>query len=187
MRRGKRPIHRRMRPTGQRSMNSKPQMLLRRAHHMMENGEHSGAAKIFEHLAQGAHDRGRLKIAPNLYLQAARAQLLSGDKEQGKKNISEGLNIIAVHQRWSALAHSSQRILNELDQLGHPELAEYVSTWLAETLPEPLESYTLPQKEPVNFPLKCLFCGGAIKPNEIEMLDRVTGECPYCGSAIKGD
>jgi len=187
MRRGKRPIHRRARPTGQRNLNSRPRMLLRRAHHMMENGEHAGAAKIFEHLAKGANDRGMLKSAPNLYLQTARAQLLSGDVEQGQNNVFEGLKIFANHQRWPALAHSSQRILNELERLGYPNVAENVSTWLVETLPEPIESYPLPQKELMKLPLKCPFCGGVLRPNEIEMLDRDAGECPFCGSAIRGN
>jgi hypothetical protein len=162
-------------------------MLLRRAHQMMENGEHAGAAEIFLGLAQAAHDRGILKYAPNLYLQAARAQLLSGDIEQGQYNIFEGLKILANHQRWPTLARVSQRILSELNQLGHPELVENVSNWLSKTLPEPIESYIAQNEEPRNLPLKCPFCGSALRPDEIEMLDKITGECPYCGSAIRGD
>lgn len=187
MRRGKRPVHRRMHPSGQRSFIPRPQRLLRRAHHMMENGEHAGAAKIFESLAQSAHDRGILKYAPNLYLQAARAQLLSGDIEQGQYHIFESLKILANQKRWSTLARASQRILRELNQLGHPELAEKVSNWLSNTLPEPIESYSLLNEEPINLPLKCPNCGGTLIPNEIEMLDKTTGECPYCGSPIRGN
>ena len=165
-----------------------PRRQLLRAHQLLESGHHDEAANIFENLARAAHDRGLTRHAPNLFLQAARANILAGRLEAGKSLIFEGLEIFSQAQRWPALARSGQRIVDELNQLGQGNIAAEVESWLAKTLPEPLDSYTQPpQKSARPLPLKCPFCGGVLRPGEVEMLDQFTGECPYCGSAVRED
>ena len=165
-----------------------PRRQLWRAHQLLESGHHDEAANIFEHLARAAHDRGLIRHTPNLYLQAARANILAGRLEKGKALIFEGLEIFNQTQRWSALARSGQRIVDELHQLGYGDIATEVEQWLAKTLPESLESYIqTSQKSAAPLPLKCPSCGGALRPGEVEMLDQFTGECPYCGSAVRGE
>jgi hypothetical protein len=168
-------------------INNGPRRQLHRAHQLMESGHHADAAFIFERLARGAHDRGFLRHVPFLYLQAARANLLAGNPENGKSLLFESLNIFAAAQRWPALARTGQRVIEELRQLGYEPIAEEIDQWLAKTLPESLESYTEGQKLLPSLPIKCPFCGGVLRPGEIEMLDQITGECPYCGSAVRGD
>jgi hypothetical protein len=153
---------------------------------MMENGNHAGAAKLFERLARGAEDFGKPRLAPNLYLQAGRANILGGDSGRGEALLIQGLTILAKNQRWPALAGTGQRVLKELHQMGFPEITDHVSKWLAATLPEPIESYQPHHQSAAQLPLKCPYCGGALRPGEVEMHDEVTGECPYCGSALRG-
>jgi len=186
MRRRRRPALRRLRPQSSGNINPSAQKFLKRAHQLMENGDHTDAANIFERLARGAEDKGMLRHAPNLYLQAARANLLSGDIKSGTDLVNHGLGIFAKTQRWPALARSGNRVLDELNNLGYPKIAEEVSIWLTTTLPEPLESYQKLQNKNVQFPLKCPYCGGTLRPDEIEIVDNNTGECPYCGSAVRG-
>jgi len=154
---------------------------------LLEIGDHASAAAIFEQLARGAHDRGRLQHAPNLYLQAARANLLAGNAAQGKELVKLSLGILAELQRWPALRRFGQRIVDELQQFGQPEFAAEISAWLTETLPESVGMESHPGEQPRRgiLPLKCPFCGGVLRPDEIEMLDEFTGECSYCGSAIR--
>ncbi len=187
MRRRMRPIRRRIRPGAPGQIGARAQTALRRAHQMMENGDHAQAAQIFEHMAEGARDLGRLKNATNLFLQAGRAQLLSGNLEKGSQCIFSGLEIIAQAQKWPALAQVGQRTITELTSMSYPEISKKVSSWLQEKLPEPIESYPQAMKPSKPMPLKCPNCGGALRPGEIEMLDAITGECPYCGSAIRGE
>ena len=163
-----------------------PRRQLRRAHHLMETGQHTEAAFIFERLARGAHDRGLLRHTSNLYLQAGRANLLAGSTENGSELIQLGLSIIADGKHWPALARQGQRVIDELKQLGYVELSDKIATWLLNTLPEPLDHYQQ-IRQPHRLPLKCPYCGGALRPDEVEMLDHNTGECPYCGSAIRGE
>ena len=174
-----------MRPNPPGQVGARAQALLRRAHQMMENGDHAQAAQIFERMAEGARDLGRLRNAPNLFLQAGRAHLLSDDPKKGSDCIFTGLEIIAMAQKWEVLAHIGQRTTEELLSLDHPQLSEDVLKWLETTLPEPINSYKQPTKPSKLMPLKCPFCGGALRPGEVEMLDTNTGECPYCGSAIR--
>lgn len=182
-----RPIRRPMRPGVPSQVGSRAQKALQRAHQLMETGNHAQAAQIFERLAQGARDLGRLKIAPNLFLQAGRAYLLTGNQEDGKNCIYSGLELIARAQKWPVLATIGQRTISELTTLGFPQLSDQVSDWVKEKLPEPIESYPQPGHTSKPMPLKCPSCGGALRPGEIEMLDSITGECPYCGSAIRGE
>jgi DNA-directed RNA polymerase subunit RPC12/RpoP len=159
---------------------------LKRAHKLLEDGDHQRASEILQSLARGAEDKGMLQQAPNLYIQAARAKFLAGDETAGTQLLNQGLEIFARNKRWPALARMGNRVLSELEKLGYPNIAKDVAMWLSETLPEPIESYRLSSLTRVKMPLKCPYCGGTIRPDEIEYLDRDTAECPYCGSAIRG-
>jgi len=187
MRRRRRPAIRRVRTLKSQQVGPAAQKMLRRGHQLMEKGDHSSAAEIFERLARGAEDRGMLRHAPNLYLQAARANLLSGNEVKGADLINSGLNIFVRAQRWPALARAGRRIMAELEQFGHQEIAQEISEWLSSNLPEPLESYPKSHQQKARLPLKCPSCGGALRPDEVEYLDSTTGECPYCGSAVRGN
>jgi len=185
----RRPRRRLIRPIGGRSpIADGPRRKLLLAHRLMENGEHIQAAIIFERLARGAHDRGLIKHAPNLYLQAARANILADNIENGKELTFPALEIFKQAKRWPALARVGQGVIDELQQLGQDHAANEVSAWLKNALPETIESYAQPAKKTSqSLPLKCPYCGGVLRPNEVEMLDQVTAECPYCGSAVRGD
>ena len=185
MRRKKVPFRRPVGPGQLSQLGARARVLLRRAHHMMENGQHANAAQIFQQMAEGARDRGRLKIAPNLFLQAARAYLLSDNPEAALGCIFDGLGVIVQTQKWPALARIGSSTIAELNALGFPEISDQVAVWLKEKLPEPMDSYPERRRGSKSFPLKCPNCGGALRPGEVEILDARTGECPYCGSAVR--
>lgn len=188
MRRPRRPMRRRNAPFGPSQNVPKALRLLRQAHHMMERGRHSDAAAIFEQLAREAHDRGKLQHVPNLYLQAARANLLAGQIDQGNNLIREGLGLLAKNQRWRLLHRSGERVIVELQGFGFPDMAAEIEAWLQKTLPEPPENYRSAQLvERGLLPLKCPYCGGVLHPDDVEMLDEITGECPFCGSSVRKD
>jgi DNA-directed RNA polymerase subunit RPC12/RpoP len=160
--------------------------MLKRAHKLLEDGDHLRASEILQRLARGAEDKGMLQQAPNLYIQAARAKFLAGDETSGTQLLNHGLGIFVRTKRWPALARMGNRVLTELEKIGYSNIAEEIATWLSETLPEPIESYKLPSQPRVKMPLKCPYCGGTIRPDELEYLNRETAECPYCGSSIRG-
>ncbi len=161
------------------------QRMLQRAHRSMELGEHANAAALFEQLAREAHDQNRLRQAPRLYLQAARGYILAEDMRLADAQLWIGLGILAEQRNWIQLHTIGQRIIHELEEWGHQQIAQNVKIWLSDTLP----NKTLPtQHEQITralLPVKCPSCGGAILPDEVDWLDNNTGECPYCGSAVR--
>jgi len=160
---------------------------LKRAHQMLENGKHSGAAALFEALAHTGQDRNFRHQAPHLYLQAARASFLAGIPEIGFQQLNQGLSIFVGAKRWPSLAKAGRRIVEDLNQIGYPEYANRVLAWLGIILPEPLESYSQGASILKRSQFKCLTCGGVMRPDEIELLEEDIGECLYCGSLLQGE
>jgi len=162
---------------------------LERAHHLMERGNYANAAELFERLARTAYDKGKLRQAPRLFLQAGKANILAGDLQQGEEMLRQGLEILALSQKWQFLNNAGARVIDELEQWGHSDLAAEFKTWLEETLPEGRDSYHQAmgsnRGQRPQLPLTCPSCGGPIRPDDVEWLDARTAECPYCAGGLR--
>jgi hypothetical protein len=161
---------------------------------MKDAGNYEEAAEIFERLAKGAQDRGILKHAPFLYLQAAHCCLLASKTDRGVGLMSQGLRLLEETQRWPALHKAGERSVTELKNLGHTEVAEKIQEWLDETLKDHPEAtspeYGTPyatQKRIPKLPSKCPHCGATLRSDQAEWIDETTAECIYCGSAVKSE
>jgi len=187
MRRGRRSPMRRRRPMGPPPQQNRAHRALQRAHRQMENGDYANAADIFERLGRAAHDRGILRQAPRLYLQAGRAYMLAGATEKGGDLLRQGLNIFVEGQHWPQLHRSGQRVVDELEQWGHSDLAKEFDEWLNSTLPEKSEAYqrAAAATSRPQLPIHCPSCGGPIRADDVEWLDATTAECPYCSSGVR--
>lgn len=155
----------------------------------MEKAEYTSAAAIFTNLARNARDRGMIRRAPRLYLQAGKAHLLAGHHARGKDALQQGLDILAETEHWPALDQAGQRVIDELESWGYDEIAEGFKSWLKETLPDDEDVYQRPGRalrRPA-LPLKCPSCGGPLRPDEVEWLDHVTAACPYCGGSMRAE
>jgi len=153
----------------------------------MENGNYANAADIFERLGRGAHDLGMLRQAPRLYLQAGRAYILAGESDRGADFLRQGLNIFAETQSWEQLDRAGQRVVDDLTQWGHTDLAQEFDTWLKGITPERPETYrraAASTRRP-QLPIHCPSCGGPIRADDVEWMDAATAECPYCGSGVR--
>ena len=162
---------------------------LRQAHRHMEKAEFDSAAAIFETLARKARDRGMLRQAPRLYLQAGKAHILAEHQDRGQNALQQGLDILAETERWPALDTAGHRVIGELKSWGYDEIAETFKAWLKETLPDDEDVYQRPARalrRPA-LPLKCPSCGGPLRPDEVEWLDHVTAACPYCGGSVRAE
>ncbi|OIO89060.1 MAG: hypothetical protein AUK02_02905 [Anaerolineae bacterium CG2_30_58_95] len=157
----------------------------------MATGDYNGAAVAFEGLARGAEGRGGPR-APHLYLQAGRARLLIGQIAAGMGHIRHGLALLAARQQWPVLHRTGQLTVAFLTERGLTQKAQEISDYLKATLP-PLPvsdfgSQTAPGEKPRPvLPTTCPGCGGPIRADEVEWVDEVTAECPYCGSAVRGE
>jgi hypothetical protein len=158
--------------------------LLRRAHQMLEVGKHTDAANIFENLARKAEDQGLLWHSPFIYLQAGRANLLSGNLDSGINVILHGLSILRREQRWSELARSGNRVVDDLQNFGFSTFSEEVTEFLSATLPNNLNDQPDTAQTNLQLPLRCPDCYGVLWPAEVIQTDVETIECQYCGTVI---
>lgn len=173
----------RFRPPG-RQIRTEPPPLLRRAIALMESGAFLEAAPIFEQLAAGARARN-LPQASRLLLQAGWCWVKAQRVEQGKADLRAGL----IHLRESGnrfrFEQITQRVIRDLSDLGLENEAAEIQAILGERNNE--NSIEKPGAEPSKgiLPTRCDSCGGSLRSDEIEWIDDLTAECPYCGSAIR--
>ncbi len=187
----RRPLRRRllMRPVRGAPLAERARRALMHGHQMMETGNYAEAAQVFEHLAKEAEARGMQQRAPQLYLRAARARLLNGQLEPSMQWLNKGLEMLAEAERWPAVYKAGSMAVDELKRQGHSKEAEQVQAWLDETLKDHPEAKTVPVGPGAaghrpKLPAKCPFCGGSVRPDEVEWLDNSTAECAYCGSIV---
>jgi hypothetical protein len=153
----------------------------------MEIGDFTNAAVLYEKLARQAHDQGRPRQAGHLYVQAARASLLSGQEKTGLDLLEQGLYTFAQANLWGATMRVGNRAVEELRQLGHAQAAEDLSHKLESM--QAKHPATVPPGGPeeprrVSLPLKCPSCGATVRPDEVEWIGDARAVCDYCGSLL---
>ena len=160
---------------------------VRRAHSLVERGDHTNAAQLFERQARDAADRGIYLPAAHLYLQAGRAKLLAGETKASEQLLLQGLGILADRLNPDRLALSSEQLIQDLLNMGQSQLAVDLRNWLEQAL-------NVNQTGPVvgagdlpartKFSIRCPHCNAILRPADIEAWDAVRDLCVYCGSLI---
>ena len=159
---------------------------LQQANRLMASGQYDQAAVIFEQFASGALNRNGPR-APWFFLQAGQARLLAGQAAQGVAHIRQGLGLLGGRGQFQRMYHTGMRFITDLKARGMTSEAQQIQDFLSASLPEEFESAPVPgheKMEPV-LPTACPGCGGPIRSDEVEWIDALTAECPYCGSAVR--
>lgn len=159
---------------------------LRRANHLMSKGEHNSSASIFLSLAKRAQDRGIIRPASMLFLQAALAFILAGDINAALEQAYQGLEMLAAEERWTVLNREGERIIGAMEEEGQQESAKELRAWLSaklkdKPLPGPTGSST---KSRVQLPEKCPYCGASMSLEQLNAGEARAAECHYCGSIV---
>jgi hypothetical protein len=149
----------------------------------METGRFTDAASIFRDLAKKAEDNA-LPRAPQLYLQAGRAQILRGDLRAGLFSLQYGLNLMIKLNQHTRFHAASQRVFRDLRELGHSEQADQLEARLSDS-PAAMENTQSPAIH-TNLPPACPKCGAAIRPDELAWINATRAYCDYCGSVLEG-
>jgi hypothetical protein len=155
---------------------------------MMAAGQYAAAAEIFEQFGSAAAARNGPR-APWFFLQAGRARLLAGQLPAGMDHLQKGILLLAGRGQFQRVQQAGARLVAELRQRGLPaeagQLADFVKSALPAGFTLPVEAGTAKPK-PV-LPTNCSGCGGPIRSDEVDWVDEVTAECPYCGSAVRAE
>jgi len=160
---------------------------LQRANRLMEIGDFTNAAFLYEKLARKVHDFGAPRQAAHLYMQAARANVLSGQLKPGLELLEQGLSTFAQAGLWQTFDRAGSRAVEELRQQDKPQAAQDLINWLESMCQNrPLSSTPVEMKgsSPRALPLKCPSCGATVRPDEVEWLDEQRAVCDYCGSML---
>ena len=158
--------------------------VLQEANFAFDKGEYGRAAELFEQMAETADARGGPR-APLFHLQAGRSRILAGQTALGMPSLKRGLELLAQRQQFLRLQKAGQRLITELQERELTQEANEITTFLQSRSPS-LEEQSAPAKRP-SLPTHCPQCGAALRPDEIEWLDKSTAECGYCGSPVRED
>jgi hypothetical protein len=146
------------------------------------------SAIAYEEMARGAVARNGPR-APLLLLQAGRLRILAGQVPLGMIHLQQGLKLLATRDQWQQFRNSGLRIAAELSRLGLIEQASQIEATLIASLPVSFVpgSGAGAEKTKRVLPTNCHGCGGPLHANEVEWVDEITAECPYCGSALRAE
>jgi hypothetical protein len=161
---------------------------LRRANQLMAGGQYTAAAEIFEQFASGAQARNGPR-APWFFLQAGHARIMAGQVPAGMTHIRQGLSLFALRGQPQRLYHAGMRFVTELKAHNLAAESNEIEAYLKSSLPAnfvPASGVTVGKPKPV-LPTNCSGCGGPIRSDEVDWVDDVTAECPYCGSAVRAE
>ena len=156
--------------------------ILQEANFAFSKGEYGRAAELFEKIARVADGRNGPR-APLFHMQAGRARVLAGQTGLGLPSLKRGLEILAQHKQFQRLHQFGTRTIDELTQLGHKNEATEIEAWLKSILPGTNLSEATAKKPVLS--THCPSCGAPLRPDEVEWLDEITGECGYCGSPVR--
>lgn len=177
---GQRPARR----FAKRQLNPKLQKELKRANHLLQNGAHNNAAKIFLNLGENAQDKGILFPAAMLFSQSARAFLLANEIPESLEQIQRGLNLLAANQRWRVFHNEGQSFIAAMQSSGFGSKADKLSIWMAEKSGENTRKSLKETSEKSEFPNKCPYCGASMSLEQIRSSRKLATECKYCGSVV---
>lgn len=156
--------------------------ILQEAIFAFDKGKYGRAGELFEKMAETAAARGGPR-APLFYLQAGRARILAGQTSLGMPSLKRGLELLAERGQLHRLHQGGRRVISELQERGLQREAADIEAWLQNALPS--RPSVIPEAKRPVLSTHCPSCGAAVRPDEVEWLDDVTGECAYCGSPIR--
>ena len=159
--------------------------ILQEANFAFDKGEYGRAGELFEDIARAADGRGNPRAA-TYHLQAGRARLLAGQTKLGLPSLQRGLELLAQSGRPEKYHRAGERILAELNARGQSAEAAEIEAWMKKmAVPLPrLEAQEFPFN-PASLPAHCPSCGAAVRPDEVDWVEKQIVECAYCGSPIQ--
>jgi hypothetical protein len=186
-----RPLRRIARAIG--ILEPRPRELLAEAHSLEASGKYADAAALFAQLADEAFQRGMPDRAGNLNLQAARCYASGGDSASALARARAGLRLLVQAEREHRAAVACRQAIEGFRARGFKQEADTLAREfpdLVEATEEELDEEGAPTaaaERRGHLPPKCPSCGGPLRAADVDWIDDLTAECPYCGSGVRAE
>ncbi len=163
-----------------------PPETLVRANRLLAEGQTGEAARLFAQSAQDLENRGHLRQAANLHAQAAHVYAEVSDETAALTQARLALKQfkeLAMTERMSMFYANITRKLGGLGMSGAVDSLEQEFAGVA--APAGDWPSTRPLESRGNLPGQCPYCGGPLRPDEVEWIDKQRAECGYCGGVVE--
>ncbi|MFC2028386.1 hypothetical protein ACFLTX_00495 [Chloroflexota bacterium] len=167
-----------------------PHPLLIKANDLMNAGDYISAAALFDEMASKALSRNG-PAAPHLLIQAGKAKIQADQVSEGLVRMKKALGIFAQKKEWIRFQRTRARVVDQLTKRGLVKEAEELNNFMSDSVPDEFSSQiTAGSINPVSkaiarLPVSCPGCGGPIRSDQVEWIDEITAECPFCGRVVR--
>jgi len=170
-----------------RQMGNRPgQQKLHEAQRLMAEGKFVEAAVMFDELSQHAVQNGLIRPAINLAMQAGRAYAQAGQGDAALAQARRALDLILNAGQPARATRAMPRAIAFLRAHNFTVQAAALEKEATQRLAKlGLSLQALPNVGARTLPSSCPQCAGPLHSDEVEWIDAVSAECPWCGSAVK--
>ena len=177
-------MFRRFRRNVQANQISPTELALVKARHLLKAGKYAQAGVILSGLAREAEYLERRQVAAELHSRAAHCFVDGGAEQAGLSEAQAALRVFTNMGLEERRERFMNNIIRKLEV--HRMIAAVGSLRVefgrAESQraksPDPLSGLRLPPA--------CPQCGGPLRREEVEWVDRYSAECNYCGGVVQG-
>jgi tetratricopeptide (TPR) repeat protein len=167
-------------------MMSGGQQRVHEAQALMAQGRFEDAAKLFSHMSGEAAQRGMIRPAGHLAMQAARAYAQAGQGDEALNQARRALDIMLNAGKPMLAARAMPRAIAFLRGHGFSAQANTLEQAAAKRLAQlGLSLQAMPTGVGRSLPATCPNCAGPLRSDEAEWIDALSVECPWCGSTVK--
>jgi tetratricopeptide (TPR) repeat protein len=164
------------------------QQRVREAQALMAQSRFEDAAKLFSQLSDEAAQRGMIRPAGYLAMQAARAFAQAGKGDEALAQAKRALDIMLNAGTRSAMqaARAMPRAITFLRGQGFAAQANALEQEATKRLAKVgLTLQAMPMGAGRSLPATCPQCAGSLRSDDAEWIDATSAECPWCGSTVK--
>ncbi len=166
--------------------NGPGQQRMREAQRLMAEGKFAEAAAVFDDMSQRAVQNGRVPFAITLTLQAGRAYAQAGRGDDALARARQALDLILNAGQPARATRAMPRAIAFLRAHNFTAQAATLEKEATQRLAKlGLSLQPLPNVGARTLPPSCPQCAGPLHSDEVEWIDTVSAECPWCGSVVK--
>jgi hypothetical protein len=177
-------VFRRFRRSGPAKQISPAEISLIKARRFLKNGRFAQAGMILSGLAREAEHLERRKVAAELHSRAAHCFVDGGAEQTG---LSEAQAALRVFTNLRMEERRERFLMNITRKLELHRMTAAVGTLRVEFgRAESLNAESFLPLPGLRLPTNCPQCGGPMRSDEVEWVDRTSAECNYCGGVVQG-